>query len=230
MHNPLRSEAEMFRLVMIIGAGCAAVIALALIAAPVYGAILLAAEVGVGIGLLWRGSRGTLPRRAEIARGGDGTYRVLVLANQTVAGRALLEEIQNRCRGRRSEILVLVPALTSSRLEYLASDVDSALAEARKRLEQSLATMNRVGLSARGEVGDHNDPNAALEDALREFPADEVIISTHPPERSRWLERGVVQRARRDVPLPISHVVVDLDAERSARRDSDAAQTEVSRP
>jgi hypothetical protein len=42
-----------------------------------------------------------------------------------------------------------------------------------------------------------------------------VIISTHPPERSRWLEQGVVERAERDVPLPVAHVV-DLEAERAA--------------
>lgn len=213
MHNPLRSEAEMFRLVVIIGLGCAAVIALASITEPVYGAILLAAEIGVGIGLALRGSRGTLPRRTEVAKGSDATYRVLVVANETVGGRALLEEIKNRCKGRESEILVVVPALTSSRLEYIAHDVDAALAEARTRLDQSLATMAAAGLVARGEVGDHHDPNTAIEDALREFPADEVIISTHPPERSKWLERGVVARARRDIPLPVTHVVVDLEAE-----------------
>jgi hypothetical protein len=48
---------------------------------------------------------------------------------------------------------------------------------------------------------------------LRAFPADELIISTHPPDRSKWLERGVVERARREVPLPVTHVVVDLEAE-----------------
>ena len=213
MHNPLRSEAEMFRLVVIIGLGCAAVIALALITEPLYGAILLAAEVGVGIGLALRGSRGSLPRRTEVATDSDATWRVLVVANETVGGKALLEEVKNRCKGRESEILVVVPALTSSRLEYLAHDVDSALAEARARLDQALATMTAAGLAARGEVGDHHDPNTAIEDALREFPADEVIISTHPPERSKWLERGVVARARRDIPLPITHVVVDLEAE-----------------
>jgi hypothetical protein len=73
--------------------------------------------------------------------------------------------------------------------------------------------MAEAGLRARGHVGDHHEPNASIEDALREFPADEVIISTHPPERSRWLEGGVVERARREVPLPVTHVVVDLDAE-----------------
>jgi hypothetical protein len=42
-----------------------------------------------------------------------------------------------------------------------------------------------------------------------------MIISTHPPERSRWLERGVVERARRDIDLPITHVIVDLEAEKA---------------
>jgi hypothetical protein len=213
MHNPLRSEAEMFRLVVIIGAGCAAVIALALITAPIYGLILLAAEIGVGAGFALRGARGTLPRRAQVAHDADGTYRVLVVANETVGGRALLEEIKNRCKGKTSEVLVVVPALTTSRLEYLASDVDRELGEARTRLDESVRAMNEAELNVRGEVGDHYDPNTAIEDALREFPADEVIISTHPAERSRWLERGVVERARRDIPLPITHVVVDLDAE-----------------
>ena len=61
-------------------------------------------------------------------------------------------------------------------------------------------------------VGD-DDPFAAATDALASFGADEVIISTLPPESSRWLERGVVEQLRRDVPLPITHVVVDREAE-----------------
>jgi hypothetical protein len=95
--------------------------------------VLLAVEVGLGIGVLWRGARGTLPRQAELARRGDDAYRVLVIANQTVGGRALLEEIKNRCMGRDSEILVVVPA-DQLPLEHWASDVDGAIAEARQRL------------------------------------------------------------------------------------------------
>jgi hypothetical protein len=216
MHNPLRSEAEMFRLVVIIGIGCAAVIALALLTEPVYGAILLAAEIGLGIGLVWRGSRGTLPHTAEVAPKGDDVHRLLVVGNETVAGRSLLEEVENRSKGRDAEILVVVPALASTPLEHWSSDVDGAIAKARERLDQSLRTMRASGLNARGDLGDHHDPNVAIEDALRKFPADEVIVSTHPPERSRWLERGVVERARREVPLPLTHVVVDLEAEAAA--------------
>jgi hypothetical protein len=213
MHNPLRSEADAFRAVVVIGAGLGAVVALAVLWRPAAGAVLLALEVGVALGLVWRGSRGRLPRTVSVLRRGDQTHRILVVANETVGGRALLEEIQRRCEGRRSEILVVVPALTSSQLEHWSSDVDGAIADARRRLDHSLRTMSSAGLRARGEVGDHHEPNASIEDALRSFAADEVIVSTHPPERSRWLEHGVLERARREVPLPITHVIVDLDAE-----------------
>jgi GABA permease len=139
-----------------------------------------------------------------------------VVANQTVGGRALLEEIRNRTRGRESEILVVTPALTGSRAEHWASDVDRAIEEARQRMELSVLAIKELGLRARGEVGDC-EPNVAIEDSLRVFPADEIIISTHPPERSKWLEHGVVDRAREEIDLPITHVVVDLEAEAAIR-------------
>jgi hypothetical protein len=123
--------------------------------------------------------------------------------------------VRNRVKNRNSEIFIVVPAMASSRLGHLAHDVDGAIAEADRRLSASLRAMEAEGLRARGEVGDHHDPNQAIEDMLRAFPADELIISTHPPDRSKWLERGVVERARREVPLPVTHVVVDLQAERS---------------
>ena len=81
-------------------------------------------------------------------------------------------------------------------------------------MELSLIAIGELELKAKGEIGD-SDPNMAIEDALHVFPADEIVISTHPPERSRWLEHGVVDRAREQIDLPISHVVVDLAADRA---------------
>jgi hypothetical protein len=219
MHNPLRSEAEMFRLVVIIGVCAAVVIALALAIDPLAGAIALGVELLVGAYLALRGSRGALPHTADVAHTDDGVHRIVVVANETVGGLALLEEIKGRA-GEGSEILVVVPALTASALEHWSSDVDAALADARSRLDESLRAMRTAGLNASGHVGDHHEPGAALEDALREFPADEVIISTHPPARSRWLEGGVVERAKREVPLPVTHVVVDLEAEKAEVRQA----------
>jgi len=215
MHNPLRSEADAFRMVMTIGAGAAAVIVLSLVAGPEFGVVLAAALVGVGIGAAWRTSRGSERPKTEIARGGGAVHRVLVVANETVGGRALLSEIEYRCRGRESEILVVTPAITSA-VKHWLSDVDEAIEAAEARRADSVRTIEALGLRARGEVGD-SDPNVAIEDALRTFPADAVIISTHPPDRSRWLERGVVRRARDDVELPVTHVVVDLETEAAVR-------------
>ena len=216
MHNPLRSEAEAFRWLVVIGVACAAVIALALITEPRYGAILGALLIGLGAGVLWRGARGAEPRKVEVAPRGDGdTYRVLVLANETVGGSALLDEIRNRCKGRNSEILVVTPAITSQ-VKHWVSDTDQAYVDADERRAASIAAIREAGLDARGRVGD-SDPNVAVEDALLRFPADEVIISTHPPARSRWLERGVVEKAQREIDLPITHVVVDLEAEAATR-------------
>ncbi len=216
MHNPLRSEAEMFRLVVIIGVAAVPVIVIGLAAGPAWGAVVLGVELGIGLGMVWRGSRGSLPREAEVAHADDNVHRILVVANETVGGRALLAELRARSEGRSSEIFVVVPAIASSRLQHLTHDVDPALEEAGRRLKDSLAAMSAAGLAASGEVGDHHDPNSAIEDALQKFPADELVISTHPPERSRWLEGGVVDRARDEIPLPVTHVVVDLEAEGAA--------------
>jgi GABA permease len=214
MHNPLRSEADAFRWVVIFGVGAVSVIALTLLTRPVFGVVWAAALIGFGVGVAYRGARGSLPRDVTFTRGGDGKYRLLVVANETVEGEALLDEIRDRCRGRESEILVVTPALASSRAAHWASDVDEAIELARQRMELSLIAIGELGLKARGEIGD-SDPNMAIEDALRVFAADEIVISTHPPERSRWLEHGVVDRAREQIDLPISHVVVDLAADRA---------------
>jgi GABA permease len=212
MHNPLRSEADAFRWVVVIGLGAVSVIALTLLTRPVIGVVWAAALIGFGAGVAYRSSRGSLPRSVELTRGGDGRHRLLVVANETVGGEALLEEIRDRCRGHDCEILVVTPALAGSRASHWASDIDEAIELARQRMELSLIAIDQLGLKAKGEIGD-SDPNVAIEDALRIFPADEIVISTHPPHRSRWLEHGVVERAREEIDLPVTHVVVDLAAE-----------------
>jgi hypothetical protein len=214
MHNPLRSEADAFRWVVAIGAAAASVIALALLTRPAIGAVWGAALIGFGVGIAYRNARGSLPRSVAVRSDGDARHRLLVVANQTVEGRALLDEIRNRCRGRECEIRLITPALVSSRAAHWASDLDEGIELARQRMELSLIAIGRLGLEARGEVAD-SDPNLAIEDALRAFPADEIVISTHPPQKSRWLEHGVVQRAREEIDLPVTHVVVDLEAERA---------------
>ena len=212
MRNPFRSEAEAYRFVL----GTVAYF-LAIVIADVVGGrwwglgvfVVLSALV-----LVWffrREAREQPPATAPRQRGGDDERRILVVANETVAGRRLREAIQSAAGGRRTNVLVVSPALNTP-LKHWTSDEDQARAAAEERLRHSVAELERLGISARGEVGDA-DPVQAIEDALRTFGADELIISTHPEGRSNWLERGVVTSARERFAVPLTHVVVDLEAE-----------------
>ncbi len=215
MHIPVRSEPEMFWAMVLTVLGAVLVGVVGAVSSGGWWAILAGVLIGVGLVALWLRAQGSEPETVEVAGGGDAAYRVLVVANETVEGEALLTEIRNRTSGRRrAELLVVCPATDASRLQHIASDTDAAREEAERRLRRSLAALERAGLKAEGIVGDE-DPTVAATDALRSFGAREVIISTHPPERSRWLERGVVEQLRAEVPLPITHVVVDRVAERA---------------
>jgi hypothetical protein len=209
--NPLRSEAEAFRL---------------LIASIAYfGAIVLASVAGgkwVGLGvfvvlsaavLAWwlRARREERPVQTAPRPHAEGERRILVIANETVGGHTLRSMILEKSLGVHEEVLVVTPALNSP-LKHWVSDEDQARAEAQERLGESLAKLAATGVQARGEVGD-GDPLQAMEDAFRTFGADEIIISTHPEGRSHWLERGVVEKARERFAVPITHVVVDLERE-----------------
>jgi GABA permease len=214
MHNPLRSEADAFRWVVVIGVGALSVIVLTLLTRPVVGVIWAAALLGFGAGVAYRSSRGSLPGSVLVRQGDSDRFRLLVVANETVGGEVLLNEIRKRCRGQDSEIMVVTPALVGSRAAHWASDVDEAVELARQRMELSLLEIKKLGIKAKGQIGD-SDPRVAIEDALHVFPADEVLISTHPPERSHWLEQGVVERAREEIDLPVTHVIVDLETQRT---------------
>jgi Ca2+/Na+ antiporter len=209
--NPLRSEADAFQ--FLIGA----VVYFAVIA--IAGVINAWAGVAVFIvltaGVVWwwyRSRQVEAPRQtASTHRGGPGQRRILVIANETVGGGPLRRQIEERSSGYETSVLVVSPALNSP-LRHWASDEDPAREAARQRLEASLQRLRENGIEADGEVGDA-DPLQAIEDAVRTFGPDEIIISTHPEGRSHWLERGVVTGARERFAVPITHVVVDLEAE-----------------
>jgi hypothetical protein len=142
--------------------------------------------------------------------GGKTAKRILLLANETVGAEPVIERIKQLVGDEQAEVFVVAPALTSSPLKMAAGDVDDAIEAARRRLEASLHAIRERGFGATGEVGD-SDPTLALEDALRRFPPDEVVISTHPPGRSQWLEQDVVEKARTRLEVPVTHVVVDME-------------------
>ena len=223
MINPFRSEAEAYRF-LLLSVGYFAAIAIAALAIGKWAGIVvflgltLAGAVYVVRARSGEPRQQTVPRR----RGGENERRILVVANETVGGERLREEIRSRSEGYEEQVFVVCPALNSP-LRHWASDEDGARLQAQERLNASLARLRQLGVDARGEIGDA-EPLQAIEDALRLFGADEIIISTHPEGRSHWLEKGIVEGARERFAVPITHVVVDLEAER------EDVQAEVQEP
>ena len=210
MRNPIRSEADAFRFVWVT-IGYFSVIVIASLIDRVVGLVAFAAlTAGVFWWILRRGQH-EQPVPQTPAASPPGEHRILVVANETVGGAELLSVIRDRSQRAQARVLVVCPALNSP-LRRWASDEDGARAAAQSRLEQSLSAMRAAGLDASGEIGD-GDPIQAIEDAVRTFRPDELIVSTHPPGRSHWLERGVVEKARTRFDVPLTHVVVDLETD-----------------
>jgi hypothetical protein len=139
---------------------------------------------------------------------------VLVIANETVAGRSLIEALKRR--SAEGPLLVTVVAPVNQPREGYVVYEDTRRASAGRRLERTLETLRDEGIAASGHVVEA-DPVAALKDALAQLEPrpDEIIVSTHPRQRSGWLRRNVVERIERAAGgLPVEHIEVDLDAEK----------------
>jgi hypothetical protein len=137
--------------------------------------------------------------------------RVLVVANETVAGKPLIDAVRRRAEGGDVHVHVICPQ-NQPKHGYVIYD-EHVREAAENRLEMTLALLREAGIEADGEVMDP-DPYSAVMDALGEEDYDEIIVSTHPETRSGWLRQGLVDRLHRAARRPVEHVVVDLDRER----------------
>jgi hypothetical protein len=155
--------------------------------------------------------------------------RYLVVANQTLGGDRLIQEVRKRMRRESSVFWVLVPATKPAHFAQPASGVsfpfrmdasgyrsaailasesgaDSGDALARQRLDMELQRLHEAGAEADGEVG---DPNAfkAISNTLKDQQFDEIILSTLPHTHSRWLRQDLLGQMKKKVQLPIAHIV-----------------------
>jgi hypothetical protein len=217
MRIPVRSETDAWYVTWGSAALIAASVILGALVDPIAGLALFVG--GVGGAVFWElgtedpdRARPLREALSEAPRGApEGRRRVLVVANRTLAGEELRETLR-RAAADGAELHVVAPILPS-RVHYIASDIDRELEDARERLAAALAWAREQGLHADGKVGDPFTAFGAVEDELRAFGADEVIISTLPPGRSNWLEAGILERLRDELDVPITHVVVDQEIE-----------------
>jgi hypothetical protein len=142
--------------------------------------------------------------------------RILVVANETVGGRALIDGVRKHAEAAHDQLrpfhVTVVCPQNQPKAGYVVYD-ETVRQAAENRLETTLAQLREIGIEADGEVMDPDPYNATM-DAFATYGADEIIISTHPETRSGWLRRDLIDRVRDAAGVPVEHVVVDLDADR----------------
>jgi hypothetical protein len=135
---------------------------------------------------------------------------VLVLANQTIGGAALLDAVRERHAAGDAKFFVVVPQSKPSHGNVIYTE--SVRDAAQVRVDLALSFMANEGIEGTGEVGDP-DPFSAAKDAISHFGIDEVILSTLPSTSSGWLRKDLPERIEQETGLPVKHVVTDLARE-----------------
>jgi len=135
---------------------------------------------------------------------------ILVVANETLGGRTLVDTIRERGAEGDARFVLCVPQ-NRPRAGLVIYD-DAVFDAAQVRVDLALEFLHAERIDAIGEVGDP-DPYTATMDAVHEYNPNEIIISTYPATRSGWLRRDLIERVRSASGLPVAHVVADPDTE-----------------
>ncbi len=175
---------------------------------------LLAFVVVLGLYAVTRWRGGSVGKDFDDAPAAAGGRKVLVLANQTVGATELLDTLRAIDSEGKAEYFVCVPAnpVDTGQAEHSGAVWvwEETTKAAQQRLDSTLEILRGEGLHADGELGDHR-PMHALEQAVKEFSPDRIVISTHTHGHSGWLRQDVVERARKQFGVPVRHVVVAAD-------------------
>ena len=133
--------------------------------------------------------------------------RLLAIVTDAVEGQESVDALTGGENAGEVEVRIVLPAVEETPLRHALGDVDEPAREAGERLQVSLDELRRSGIAATGAVGDP-DPVLAAKDALREEPADEVVIFERGGDQARWFEDGLFERAQEEISSPLRMVVV----------------------
>ena len=134
--------------------------------------------------------------------------RLLVVATAPVEESVLRDRVRSHTGSADAEVRIVAPASDLSPLQWLATDEDEARGEAAEIARSAGRAVGEEAGEVETEVGDP-DPVQAIEDALRKFPAEEVIVVTRPGDEAGWLEKDSAAAASERFGVPVTHLVVD---------------------
>jgi hypothetical protein len=133
--------------------------------------------------------------------------RLLIVAGESASEADKLPPGVRALVDGADEILVVTPTLPT-RFEWLASATDKRQEQADERLQAVLGHLEEIGAEAQGQVG-ADDPTLAIEDAVRSFSPDHLLIALRPEDEAGWQERGLLEEISSRFELPMTSFVIE---------------------
>lgn len=134
--------------------------------------------------------------------------RILVVTSEPISAEQLRGALPGDVEPQDLEVMVVAPALQPSPLKFWFADVDDAIARARETEEQTVEQLSQEGVGARGDTGE-SDPELAIEDALRTFSADQILLFTHAEQDQHYREDLDPAALERRLGVPVRQATVE---------------------
>ena len=131
--------------------------------------------------------------------------KLLVLTPEPIDAKLLRSTLGDEVEG--AEVLVVSPASSQSKVAFWVSDTDEAIAEAEQAHEETVERLEEEGVDAAGDTGE-SEPAVALQDALATFPADRIVIFSHPEGDRDYREDAGLADAEERFGVPVTHALI----------------------
>jgi hypothetical protein len=129
--------------------------------------------------------------------------KLLVVTTEAITGDQLRRALPAGADPGDAEVMIVAPALHKSALRFWVSDADEAIAKAQEVQEESLHQLADAGISAAADTGE-SEIGDAIADALKTFPADRILLFTHPDSSKRYREDVDPDDLRQRFGVPIT--------------------------
>lgn len=134
--------------------------------------------------------------------------RLLVITSEPISAPQLRSAVQRTSDLSDLEVMLVAPALHDTPLKFWLSDADEAISKAERVRRESVAKLAAAGVAAYSDTGE-GDPLDAIEDALRTFDADRIVVFTRPREEQRYRENIDPHEIEQRFGRPVEHALVD---------------------
>jgi nucleotide-binding universal stress UspA family protein len=133
--------------------------------------------------------------------------KLLVLTSEPITADQLRGALPSGTDPAEAEVLVIAPALAEDALHFWVSDADRAIAEAEAVRRETVQRLESEGVPASSDTGE-SDPSQAIQDALQSFPADRIVLFTHPGSELRYREDLDPGEIEERFGIPVDHALV----------------------